>query len=747
MKPIFFLIFCSIGMHHFLLAQSMVIPTPESYQKSEGSPYHFSVLAADVTHLPKETVDVLLSWNNTFRHLTEKQTESIPTALKIRFTRLDPAPEKKDYYDLNFDGKTVHIRYTSQASILYAYSTLLQLIEEQDELLVLHPFNLSDYARFKWRGLHLDVCRHFFTIDEVKRYIDIMAFYKYNTFHWHLTDDQGWRIEIKKYPLLTEIGGFRDSTLNDHYTTAPRTWNTEHYGGFYTQEQIREVVSYASARGVTVVPEIEMPGHSRAALAAYPEFSCTGIQQPVTGLWGVFDDIFCSKEETISFLQDVLTEVLELFPSEYIHIGGDEAPKTRWKECDKCQNILKKNNLKDEHELQSWFIRQIDTFLTGKGRKLIGWDEILEGGLSPNAAVMSWRGEEGGIEAARQQHEVVMTPVSHCYFDHYQGESSNEPLAFGGSTSLKKVYDFSPIPETIPEANRKYILGAQANLWTEYIPDFKQVEYMVYPRALAMIQNLWCTEKPDYEFFLSTLKDKQLALLSARNIQFSRAFAKPVFSVQKSKTGITLKTVQEKAYFKHVSYQSGTFFYGGEMNHLHFNRADNNASIVHIEATEPDFNSVSSIDLIQHKGLGLDIEFITVPHVRYSNNKELTLTDGISGSRPWNGKQWLGFNTEKVEFIVIPDKKIRYESVTVSALNAPDSWIHLPLNIELYTSSTGKKWKNITRQKVEGEQTKLLIKGKPKQLKFVITSLEIIPEGYSGAGHTPFTFLDELIFE
>ncbi|EPB65754.1 glycosyl hydrolase family 20, catalytic domain protein [Ancylostoma ceylanicum] len=242
-----------------------------------------------------------------------------------------------------------------------------------------------------------------------------MAFYKYNTFHWHLTDDQGWRIEIKKYPLLTEIGGFRDSTLNDHYTTAPRTWNTEHYGGFYTQEQIREVVSYASARGVTVVPELEMPGHSRAALAAYPEFSCTGIQQP-----------------------DILTEVLELFPSEYIHIGGDEAPKTRWKECDKCQNILKKNNLKDEHELQSWFIRQIDTFLTGKGRKLIGWDEILEGGLSPNAAVMSWRGEEGGIEAARQQHEVVMTPVSHCYFDHYQGESSNEPLAFGGSTSLEK---------------------------------------------------------------------------------------------------------------------------------------------------------------------------------------------------------------------------------------------------------------------------------------------------------------------
>ncbi len=750
MKPFFPLLICALGLHFFSLPQSGVIPTPEFYQKSDGQPYQFTVITADITSLPTETIEVLHFWNQTFKHLSERTPVSAPIALKVRFHHSENNHQENDHYEMSFDGKFVDVSYTSDASLLYAYSTLLQLIEDNGEESVLHPFTLKDRAKFPWRGLHLDVCRHFFTVDEVKRYIDIMAFYKYNTFHWHLTDDQGWRIEIKKYPLLTEIGGFRDSTLNDHYSTVPRTWNTQRYGGFYTQEQVKEVVKYAAARGVTIVPEIEMPGHSRAALAAYPEHSCTGLRQPVTGLWGVFDDIFCSGEETITFLQDILSEVLELFPSQYIHIGGDEAPKTRWKQCEKCQSNIRKYNLRDEHELQSWFIQQIDRFLTEKGRKLIGWDEILEGGLSPNAAVMSWRGEEGGIEAASQQHEVVMTPGSHCYFDHYQGEPSNEPIAFGGYTPLEKVYEFNPVPAAISEENRKYILGAQANLWTEYIPDFKQVEYMVYPRALAMIQNLWSTEKPSYHSFLSILKDKQLALLSARNINYSISFAKPTFSLEKNTTGITLTASPEKARFTHITHPERTIFHSEDslqVNQLHFSRKKNGADRLHIEASDADFNSISSVDLIRHKGLGLDVDFITPPHKRYSTNKELTLVDGISGHRPWNGKQWLGFNEGMVEFIVTLDKQITYRSVTVSMLDASGSWIHLPLHIELYTSSNGKKWKKIAEQRVSGEQTKIRLKGKAKQLKFRITPLESIPDGFPGAGYKPFTFLDELIFE
>ncbi|MBX2948772.1 MAG: beta-N-acetylhexosaminidase [Crocinitomicaceae bacterium] len=751
MKPITLLFLFLFGVTSVSFSQSHVIPTPQFYEQSPGESFKFSILIADITGLPKGTSDVLLSWNNTFRHLVEKKSDAIPVALKVRLHQTTEKHPENDFYELSFNGKFADIQYTTPASLLYAYSTLLQLIEDEGNQLSIHPFTLKDHAQFPWRGLHLDVCRHFFTVDEVKRYIDIMSFYKYNTFHWHLTDDQGWRIEIKKYPLLTEIGAYRDSTLNDHYNTSPRTWNTEHYGGFYTQEQIKEVVRYASDRGVTIVPEIEMPGHARAALAAYPQLSCTGMQQPVTGLWGVFDDIFCSKQETISFLQDVLTEVIELFPSEYIHIGGDEAPKTRWKACEKCQNNIRSHQLKDEHELQSWFIRQMDEFLTKKGRKLIGWDEILEGGLSPNAAVMSWRGEEGGIAAANEQHEVVMTPGSHCYFDHYQGDSQTEPLAFGGYTPLEKVYAYNPVPSGISAENKQYILGAQANLWTEYIADFKQVEYMVYPRALAMIQNTWSENKPDYQTFIQTLSNRQFDLLKAWNVNYALSFSKPVFQITKEDRGIVITGTSIEKNPVNMALKCTSQKKGKELiimgSSIYFSRSGSDTKTYRITAFENKFHSSSTINFINHKGIGLDIEFITPPNKRYAHNLESTLIDGILGARPWNGSQWLGFNQGNVEFIVRTDEKINYKSVIASALNATTSWIHLPESIIVYASDDGNNWKEIARQKVTGEQTKIALKGKHKQLKFVYTALEAIPEGMPGEGYKPFTFLDELIFE
>ena len=387
------------------------------------------------------------------------------------------------------------------AGQFYGIQTLLQLLppeiyskEVQKNIELKIPFvEIEDSPRFEWRGMHLDVCRHFFPIEFIKKYIDYLAMHKMNIFHWHLTEDQGWRIEIKKYPKLSEVSAYRNETIIGHHNTDPQKFDGKKYGGIYTQDEIREVVKYASERFITVVPEIELPGHSVAALTAYPELSCTNGPFDVRTSWGISNDIYCAgNEKTFEFLENVLSEVVELFPSKYIHIGGDEAPKDRWKECEKCQARIKQEGLHDEHELQSYFITRMEKYLNSKGKQIIGWDEILEGGLAPNAAVMSWRGNKGGIEAAKSKHKVVMSPTTHCYFDHYQTENrDSEPLAIGGFLPLEKVYSFNPVPPELTEEEGKYILGAQANVWTEYISTPKHVEYMAFPRLSALSEVVW----------------------------------------------------------------------------------------------------------------------------------------------------------------------------------------------------------------------------------------------------------------
>ncbi len=395
-------------------------------------------------------------------------------------------------YKLTSSKKGVKIEAFAPAGLFYGVQTLLQLLPPEIESAAakagsdwtVPAVKIEDEPRFTWRGAHLDVCRHFFPKEFVKNYIDLMAMYKLNTFHWHLTEDQGWRIEIKKYPRLTEIGAWRRETMDDA---------TPH-GGFYTQDDIREVVAYAKKRFITVVPEVEMPGHSQAALAAYPELSCSGGPFKVATEWGVINDVYCAGDDrTYAFLEDVLREVIGLFPSEYIHIGGDEVPKTRWKNCARCQERIRAEGLKNEEELQSAFIKRIERFLSSQGKRLLGWDEILEGGLAPNATVMSWRGVAGGIEAAKSGHDVVMTPTSYCYFDYYQG-LLEEPRAIGGYLPLDKVYAFEPVPSELSEAEARHVLGGQANVWTEYIEDAAQVEYMLMPRLLALSEVVW-TEK------------------------------------------------------------------------------------------------------------------------------------------------------------------------------------------------------------------------------------------------------------
>jgi hexosaminidase len=352
-----------------------------------------------------------------------------------------------------------------------------------------------------------------FPVEFIKKYIDLLAHHKYNRFHWHLTEDQGWRIEIKKYPKLQEIGAFRKETVIGHASTATRgnakDFDGKRYGGLYTQEEIKDVVKYAADRYVTIIPEIELPGHALAALSAYPNLGCTGGPYEAATTWGVFDDVFCAgKEDSFVFLQGVLDEVIELFPGKYVHIGGDECPKTKWEKCPHCKKRMKVENLKDTHELQSYFIQRIEKYLNSKGKQIIGWDEILEGGLAPNATVMSWRGEEGGIAAARQNHDVVMTPGNWCYFDHYQAGPEGEPLAIGNMTTVEEVYSYEPVPPQLDSIQAKHILGAQANVWTEYIPTSDHVEYMVYPRACAMAEVLWSKpETKKYEDFKLRMKE------------------------------------------------------------------------------------------------------------------------------------------------------------------------------------------------------------------------------------------------
>jgi hexosaminidase len=400
------------------------------------------------------------------------------------------APENEEHYTLNGSAKSISIEGDSYAGTFRGVQSLIQLLPVKKSTSLQVPLvSISDQPRLKYRGLMLDVARHFFDVAFVKHYIDFIALHKMNTFHWHLTDDQGWRIEIKKYPKLTEVGGYRDGTIIGHY---PGTGNdNQRYGGFYTQDQIKDVVAYAARRHITVIPEIEMPGHAKAALASYSNLGCTGGPYEVKQTWGIEEDVFCAGNDSVfSFLQDVLDEVIPLFPSQYVHVGGDECPKDRWKKCPKCQKRIKDNNLKDEHELQSYFVNRMEKYINSKGKKIIGWDEILEGGLAPNATVMSWRGEAGGIEAAKQDHDVIMTPGSHVYLDHAQSKKEDS-LTIGGYTSVQKVYSYEPVPLVLNEQQKKRVLGAQGNVWTEYMANTRKVEYMIFPRLSALSEVMW----------------------------------------------------------------------------------------------------------------------------------------------------------------------------------------------------------------------------------------------------------------
>lgn len=496
-----------------------IIPAPVSVVKHSGS---FGLNSSTALIASGEEAQHVAKMFNDFLQenygFTLPVKENAPSENTISFSiKNNVAP--KEGYQLQITKNGVVLQGADAPGLFHGLQSIIQMLPVQKQSnYTLSCAVINDYPRFTYRGMHLDCGRHFFPVSFIKEYLDMMARYKFNTFHWHLTEDQGWRLAINKYPRLTEIGSKRSETVIGHNSGK---YDGKPYGGYYTQEQARDIVQYAKERYITVIPEIEMPGHALGALASYPLLGCTTGPYHVATKWGVFKEIYCAgKESTFQFLDSVLTEVMAIFPSHYIHIGGDEAPKTEWKKCPYDQKRMKELGLKNEDELQSYFISRIEKFLNANGRDIIGWDEILEGGLAPNATVMSWRGEAGGIAAAKDHHDVIMTPGNWCYFDHAQSHSKLEPLNIGGYLPLSKVYGYDPVPEELNADQKKYIIGVQANLWTEYIPSVKQAEYMIMPRMLAMAEVAWTPLKEkNYDNFLQRIP-KQLQYLDDNHIHF-----------------------------------------------------------------------------------------------------------------------------------------------------------------------------------------------------------------------------------
>jgi len=669
-----------------------------------------------------------------------------------------------EWYSLSVTPKTITINAVHEAGLFRGSRTLIQLLEQGRTTGSLPCLTITDYPRFPWRGMHLDPCRHFWSVEFTKKYIDLLARYKMNSFHWHLTDDQGWRIEIKKYPELTAVGAWRKGSQVGPYSR--REYDSIPYGGFYTQDEIREVVAYAAARHINVVPEIEMPGHALAALAAYPHLGCTGGPYEVSKGWGVFEDVFCAgNDSTFAMLEDVLTEVMELFPSEMIHIGGDECPKEAWKKCAKCQARKNAHGLKDEHELQSYFIQRIEKFVNSKGRKIIGWDEILEGGLAPNAAVMSWQGIEGGIAAARSGHYAVMSPGSHCYFDHYQGDPANEPLAIGGYTTVQKVYSYEPIPAELKPEECKYILGAQGNVWTEYILTPEHVEYMAVPRMLALAEVLWTPKaKRNEADFLSRLEN-EFPKLDAMKVNASKSLYQVSLVPRPGKVAGTIEVQASTSTTGNIAFQQNDSpDWLGYFTPL---MLDNDTRLRVRSEKDGIIGPLSERQFMFNAATAQKITLSNAPHERYNDGGAFTLVDGITAQEKRVNTEWLGWR-EGVTITVDLGSLQEISRMSVGALHETYSWIHAPKAIEFLVSTDGKNYtsagmafpqmreipvipadpikrRSTSMARVHGRNAFALDKPtKARYVRLVVQHIGDIPPSDPGAGNPAWMFLDEV---
>ncbi len=681
-------------------------------------------------------------------------------------------PLGSEGYNLSVSRKGVTITGATPAGVFYGIQTLLQLFppaifsnsEVKDTDWIIPYVTISDKPRFAWRGFMLDVSRHFFPPSYIYEVLDYMAIHKLNRFQMHLTDDQGWRIEIRKYPKLTEVGAWRVNREDQHWNSreVQKPGEQASYGGFYTQDDIRKFVAYATERNIVIVPEIEMPAHSTAALASYPEFSCTG--EPLTvlpgGIWPC-NNIYCAgKEETFTFLEDVLTEVIELFPSEYIHIGGDEADKSQWVKCPACQKRIKNEGLKDEKELQSYLIRRVEKFLNSKGRQLIGWDEILEGGLAPNAAVMSWRGTQGGIDAAKAGHPVVMTPTDYCYFDYYQGNPDMEPPAIGGFLPLEKVYSFDPVPPGLSADEAKMILGAQANLWTEYISDPTHANYMTFPRLTALSELCWTSPGlKNFDDFSSRL-GRELERYDVMGLNYSKSYSAVAitsgFNPTSKETLVTLKSgfpgTEIHYTLDGTDPKNSTQVYKEPFT---ITQSANVKSIAFLNGKP--LSSITEKKILVHLATGKRVKYYNPFSPKYSGGGDFALVDGVRGSINRSDGCWQGFEGALMIATIDLGAVQTISKITVGALQDVGSWIFFPEQLDFWygLDSTGFSGLGSVKTAIELQDPNRQIQDfvmecQPTQARYIQVlsrHIAVCPDWHAGKGKPAWLFLDEIIVE
>jgi len=776
----------SLAVSPFIYSQVSIIPQPESVNMGNGTfilPVNAGIISTTGENANfKRSIDFLTAYLETYYKSWAGSKQKLPPSPHPVTLAIDAAQNPlPGSYTLEVTKKGIDIKAHDEEGVFYGIQTFIQLLPPHvsNNKIEIPFLTIKDHPRFGYRGMHLDCGRNFMSIDFIKKYIDYLALHKMNYFHWHLTEDQGWRIEIKKYPRLTEVGAWRNGTIIGRH---PGMGNdNKKTGGFYTQDQIKEIVKYASDRYITVIPEIEMPGHGSAAIAAYPSLSCfpdeptknyfpkngkwagdsTGKQ--VQQAWGVYSDVFCAgKEETFKFLQGVIDEVVQLFPAKYIHVGADECPKENWKRCPNCQKIIKNNNLKDEHELQSYFIQRMEKYINSKGKTLIGWDEILEGGLAPNAVVMSWRGEKGGIEAAKQNHQVIMAPNTYVYFDYSQSDNEDS-VVIGGNLPVEKVYSYDPVPAELNEEQAKYIIGGQANVWSEYMNNPRKVEYMIFPRLSALSEVLWSPkEKKNWNDF-----EKRLQLQFKRydlwNANYSRAYydLKATVIPTENFDGVLwkLETKNPAAEIKTVTH------FAGRPYELKFNEGIKYTAPIPVESTQlvaaismlngkPISNPISQ-NILFNKATGKKITLATQPSKTYKGDSAFTLVNGVQNEKGLaKSREFLGFPGTDCEAVIDLGKEQTFSSVNVHAFQETGSWIYRPLAVEVLISGDGINFSSVgsTDDFVETKakngkgtmKVEFLMTAPARYVKVVVKNWGKIPDGNAGAGNKAWLFVDEI---
>lgn len=752
------------GSNSTTVADYEVIPLPGEIIASEGAAFTLSSATKIIFPEGNEKMQRNAAFLSEYLGISTGIRPAITTATSEQnaiILSLGLDHENSEAYRIAVTGETIRIQGASEAALFYGIQTLRKSIPVGNYKSVsFTPATINDAPRFGHRGMMLDVARHFQSVTFVKKFIDLLALHNINRFHWHLTEDQGWRIEIDAYPKLTEVGSMRSETVIGKNTGE---YDGTPHGGFYTKEELKEVVAYAAERYITIIPEVDLPGHMLAALTAYPELGCTGGPYEVAREWGVFEDVLCpGKDSTFIFLEAVLTEVIDIFPSEYIHIGGDESPKTRWEECPHCQARISELGLTDhdghtaEHFLQSYVTARMEKFLNERGRRIIGWDEILEGELAPNATVMSWRGMEGGIQAAQMGHDVIMTPTTYCYFDYYQTQhTEDEPLGIGGFVPLELVYSFEPAPEILTEEQRAHILGAQANLWTEYIREEAHVEYMTLPRLAAMSEVQWVQpEKKDYDQFLTRLP--QL---------------------------LTIYDIMDYNYATHVFDVQALFTPNFDTNALdvELNTIDNAAVYYTLDGTEPTESSVRyegkftiresselkaaairrgvkskllSEKIAFSKSSYMPAELLTTPATNYGFNGADLLVDGLHGtSTNYRTGRWIGFQGE--DLIVVIDLLQPTEITSAEIRNAvvTGDWIFDTSGITIESSMDNQSFTTVISETVIDEKSEHWSDISTHSLSFepvtaryfkVTVRPSVMPAWHPGSGNRAFIFTDEI---